>query len=135
METTEEIEKEIKRKLKYDHISGEIMWKRINPVTKEDKIYNTRSSGKVAGSVCKSNKTGGHRNIRILGKSFYAHRLAWFLYYGVWPKYQIDHINHNRDDNRLENLREVSSQDQNKNRAMSDRNTSGCVGVYYVKKT
>lgn len=43
-----------------------------------------------------------------LGKKFLAHRLAWLLYYGDWPTGNIDHINRNKSDNRIENLRDVS---------------------------
>ena len=45
-----------------------------------------------------------------------AHRLAWLLYYGVWPKKQIDHINGVRDDNRIVNLREATNAENSKNR-------------------
>jgi len=49
----------------------------------------------------------GYRTIEVLGKRVLEHRLAWFYTHGVWPKV-IDHINRNRSDNRLANLRDVS---------------------------
>jgi hypothetical protein len=51
----------------------------------------------------------GYLRITVLGKSYYAHRLAWFYVYGVWAD-EIDHINGIRSDNRINNLRNVNRQ-------------------------
>ncbi len=64
-----------------------------------------------------------------------AHRLAWLFVHGVWPKEQIDHRNGIRDDNRFVNLREATLAENNQNRGVSPRNTSGHTGVYFNKKT
>jgi len=47
-------------------------------------------------------------NVYIQVHGWLAHRLAWYLYYGVMPRYEIDHINGDKGDNRIENLREVT---------------------------
>jgi hypothetical protein len=60
--------------------------------------------GKQAGYV----DGQGYISVGYKGKILAAHRLAWILYYGEWPKFEIDHINRNRSDNRIENLRDVS---------------------------
>lgn len=82
--------------------------------------------GTTAG--CRMNR--GYWAISIDGKSYLAHRLAWLITYGIWPEGQIDHINGDRADNRLCNLRAVSNAEnaQNKRRARSD-NDSGLLGV------
>lgn len=59
-------------------------------------------SGDVAGTT-KSRK--GYRSIRIDGHSYRAHRLVWIMHYDEWPLVWVDHINGDRDDNRIDNLR------------------------------
>jgi hypothetical protein len=54
---------------------------------------------------------------------------------GEFPKNQIDHINHIRHDNRLENLKEATNQSNHLNRPKQKNNSSGCVGVSLVKRT
>lgn len=49
----------------------------------------------------------GYKTVRLAKKSYKLHRLAWFYINGEWPKYDIDHINGIRSDNRIENLRDV----------------------------
>jgi hypothetical protein len=75
-------------------------------------------------SVRKDNK--GYLEIRfgIGGKYIYlrAHRVAWFLHYGKWPTKILDHINRNRTDNRIENLREVTLHENALNRPVSKFN-------------
>ena len=61
--------------------------------------------GVVVGSV-----SHGYILIGLLGKRYRAHRLAWLYVYGTWPKHDIDHINRNRSDNRICNLRDVTRQ-------------------------
>lgn len=58
-----------------------------------------------------------------------AHRAAWLYVYGEYPKGQIDHINRIRTDNRIENLRVVSSQGNNRNRAPEGTGATGVKGV------
>jgi hypothetical protein len=73
----------------------------------------------------------GYRAVCIDGKKYLAHRAAWLYVHGEWPKGQIDHINADRKDNRLCNLRDVtpSVNAQNKRRAEKG-NKSGFLGVY-----
>lgn len=64
-----------------------------------------------------------------------AHRVAWALHYGEWPSGQIDHINGDRTDNRIVNLRDVVNAENAKNSAMNSNNTSGVNGVYLHRQT
>jgi hypothetical protein len=70
-----------------------------------------------------------------MGTVMLAHRLAWACYYGDWPEDQVDHINGNKRDNRIDNLRSVSNQENHKNCPMRRDNTSGVNGVYLDKRS
>jgi len=59
--------------------------------------------GEIAGHV----DVKGYRIIKFQGKKYKAHRLIWLFIYGKWPDDEIDHINRDRLDNRIENLREA----------------------------
>jgi len=59
---------------------------------------------------------GGYIRIRCFGKMILLHRLIWLLHYGFFPVKDIDHINGNRSDNRITNLREVTRRENNQNR-------------------
>jgi len=108
-----EYEKAIKEYLKYDHLTGSIVWK---------KHRGSAGLGYAAGSIKKS----GYIQICILMKDgkqkfIFAHRAAWFLHFGSWPNCFIDHINGNRSDNRIQNLRDVSIR-QNQQNTIKHRN-------------
>lgn len=62
----------------------------------------------------------GYRRTKFEGKIVFEHRLIWFLHHGYWPK-EIDHINRIRDDNRIENLRDVTCSQNNLNRVFCNR--------------
>lgn len=85
----------------------------------------------VAGTA---NGPEGYIQIRINGRPYLAHRLAWLYVHGSWPADQIDHENHIRDDNRIVNLRAVSSIENSRNQTKPINNNSGVVGVNWNKK-
>jgi hypothetical protein len=72
----------------------------------------------------------GYTVIGVLGERVHAHRLAWFFVRGQWPAQQLDHINGDKQDNRIENLREVSDLENKHNiRKAQSNNRSGFLGV------
>lgn len=85
--------------------------------------------GAVVGSVSR-----GYILIGLLGKLYKAHRLAWLYVYGTWPKDQIDHINRNRSDNRIANLRDVTNQQNMCNVGVKADNTSGHSGISWDRR-
>ena len=100
-------QQELKKVLRYDKSIGEFRW--------AVGIGRRIKKGIIAGCVNKD----GYIQIRIARKDYYAHRLAWLYIYGELPKDQIDHINHDRRDNRLVNLQEVTQLENSRNKALS----------------
>ena len=76
---------------------------------------------------------GGYRRGMLKSKNCYEHRLIWFYHYGKWPKDQIDHINGIKDDNRIENLREATKQQNQFNRKSERGSSSQYKGVSWCK--
>ena len=125
--------KVIRQLLDYDKISGAFTWKEralsFFPDARAWKIWNTRFAGKPALCTLAHN---GYLYGAIFGENFSAHRIAWVHATGKEPK-EIDHINGNRADNRLANLRAVTRTQNCQNVAISSRNSSGFVGVSWSK--
>lgn len=71
----------------------------------------------------------GYRRIKIDGKPYKEHHLTWLYFYGYLPTKMIDHINGNKIDNRIENLREVTGSQNQQNRENPKNNSSGYKGV------
>ena len=87
--------------LRYNHKTGELFWK-----PRGDKRWDARYANALAGSL----NTRGYVDVRISidgsSQQYKAHRISWLLYYGVDPvNYQIDHIDGNRGNNCIKNLR------------------------------
>ena len=128
--------------LTYDSETGELYHKpRPRDMFKSDKdwkAWNTRYANKKAGypANTKPHLKFGYWKIHmsILGKHRLAHRIVWFMHYGEWPKNQIDHINGNNLDNRIENLRDVSNAENARNKTRFSNNTSGVTGVYWYER-
>lgn len=87
-----------------------------------------------AGSVAGTQDSDGYIKIRISGRAYKAHRLAWFYVNGVWPTLELDHINQVKTDNRISNLREVSRSENNQNKLTQRTNSSGYRGVSRHKR-
>ena len=71
----------------------------------------------------------GYLIIKIKGKQFKAHRIAWLLYYKEYPSKNIDHINRIKDDNRIVNLRDVSQKENNLNVERSPNKDTGEIRI------
>ena len=107
--------------LHYEPSTGVFTWK----ITRNSRL----KPGDVAGSV----RPNGYINLGVAGKLYLAHRLAWLYVYGVWPERMIDHINRNKSDNRIANLRDVTRAQNCQNTLKLSTNTSGFKGVGFDK--
>ncbi len=91
---------------------------------------------RAAGSRAGSTTALGYIEIGLLGRRFLAHRLAVLYVTGQWPDKQVDHINGDRFDNRLINLRLVDNTTNIENRHRPNKNNrSGWLGCYQEKRT
>lgn len=83
-----------------------------------------------AGDIAGGKTCNGYITICVDGEAILAHRLAWFYAFKEWPEKGIDHINRDRSDNRLDNLREADQTLNNFNNSLRSDNTIGHKGVY-----
>ena len=75
----------------------------------------------------------GYRKIKIKSVRFYAHRLVWLYHYGEWPENEIDHIDGDKLNNHVENLRVVTHKENGRNQKLYSTNISGVTGVHFNK--
>lgn len=87
-----------------------------------------------AGAIAGSKDVNGYWAIRLDGRLYLAHRLAWFYVHGKWPLEFIDHINRIRDDNRIQNLREAGYAENVQNTLVRSNNKVGLKGVSWNKR-
>lgn len=115
-------QRDLKEILGYDPETGIFIWKK--------QLAPRGKVGSVAGCPDKNGRCAGRVSIRIHGKLYLAHRLAWFYVYGEWPKL-IDHIDGNPSNNRISNLRLATNAQNGWNSGPRSHNTSGFKGVRY----
>lgn len=118
---------ELRRIFEYDSETGLLTWK-------TDRFNRLRRCVAKAGEVAGAFHHGyqlislGSREDRAY---FHAHRIAWKLFHGEEPPSQIDHIDRNRRNNAIANLRAASQSGNAANRSVAKDNKSGCPGVMW----
>ena len=122
----------------YDEMTGIIIWKQRPESdfvsTSRYLAWNKRYSGKSVGTRIKQERSGkSYLRVFFEKKNYMIHRLAWLLHYGSFPVKQIDHINGDGCDNRIDNLRDVTHLENCRNVRLMSHNTSGCSGVCFDK--
>jgi len=93
------------------------------------------STSTLIGSIAGCSDSKGYWKININQKRYRAHRLVWLYVFGAFPNSLIDHMNRNKSDNSLNNLRLVTYSENNQNHKINNRNTSGVTEVYFHKKS
>lgn len=97
--------------------------------------WNVSAPGITKGAIAGTMTSSGYRQIKLGHVPYRAHRLAWFLTHGQWPDGEVDHINGDKVDNRLDNLRVVDRAGNSQNQRAAHRdNSSGFLGVTWNKQ-
>lgn len=112
-------QKRLQELLRYDSNTGDFYWK-----------VQTNSRAPIGAKAGANTVSLGYRSINVDKKKYKAHNLVWFYFHGTFPSNVIDHINGNSLDNRIENLRDVTQQQNTWNiRNPKRNNKSGYLGV------
>lgn len=106
----------------YDHETGSFKWRCARKGIRK---------GDDAGHVSRA----GYIVVCIKRRKYPAHRLAWLYVHGRWPTHYIDHIDGNKANNRIENLREATKTENCRNTWIRSDNTSGYKGVHLFART
>lgn len=122
--------------LRYDPKTGKLYWLERSPdwfeptrsktAKQQATWWNNRFAGAEAFTYVDAS---GGKVGRILGGRYDAHRVIWAIVHGKWPEAEIDHINGDRADNRLCNLRAVTHRENMGNKKLYRNNASGTPGV------
>jgi hypothetical protein len=111
---------ELKRQLSYDPETGAL--------TRRIRSSNRIKIGDEAGTA----SPDGYRRVWVGGKLYLAHRLAWLYVHGAWPTGELDHIDGQKANNRLANLRDVPHQMNVQNLKIARKDSkSGVLGVHW----
>src|SRR5690606_29052356 len=107
--------KRLKELVSYDPKSGKFFWlDRAREEFSTSQAYGVFIS-QYLGREAGGKQGGGYLRFSVDGKHYLAHRLAWLYVHGKWPSDQIDHINGDRSDNRIDNLRDVTHAENRRN--------------------
>lgn len=124
----------IRELIDYDPDAGTFTWReRSRRFFKNDQQYKTWNSlfcGKAAGSV---NKHKGYLMITLFYRHYASHRLAWLYVTGEWPSNVIDHIDHDRLNNRFSNLRDIDRTQNSQNMSRQSKRSNQTMGVLWRK--
>jgi hypothetical protein len=109
--------------VQYSPEDGQLRWKEKPP-------HVCVEVGSILGSFDKD----GYRRTGVMKKAYRNSRLVWFMHHKEWPKNYVDHINGVKTDDRIENLREATPQENAMNRPKQSTNSTGYKGVTFHKR-
>lgn len=108
----------------FEYTDGQLIWK-VRP-------SNRIKIGSIAGCITLK----GYLVVRLNNKLYFCHRVIWEMHNGPIPEgYEIDHINHIRTDNHIQNLRIVHSDENSRNKSRYQNNSSGVTGVSWSRQS
>ena len=125
----------VRQCLTYDPKTGELRWRKRPLSHFPDRVtaqkWNTRWAGKIAGK----NHARGYWMLTIDYQGHLAHRVAWLLAYGEPVPHMLDHIDGNRQNNRIANLRAATQSENNWNSRLRKNNLVGVKGIRRVPRS
>lgn len=113
----------------YDAETGQLRWRARRDVNNQA-LWNARYAGALAGHASKA----GYLIVRLSGQNYKAHRIAWKIAYGEDPEF-IDHLDGNRANNKLDNLRDVTQAQNNRNASIRKNSLAPYPGVEWHKRS
>lgn len=123
----------LRLRLRYEPETGKLFWREAAPehfkLPRLHLAWNKRFAGKEVGAKLNN----GYLYVNLKKCVMLVHRVIFAMVYGYWPE-QVDHINHDRIDNRLINLREATFVTNGQNISLPADNTSGRIGVYWFRQ-
>lgn len=128
----------LRKLLRYEPETGRLFWRERTTDMFEDGVrfsadqncrrWNALLAGKEAFTA---GKRGDYKRGSIFKRTNLAHRVCWAIHFGRWPLFDVDHVNGDKWDNRIVNLRDISSGENMKNMPRRRDNSSGVTGVYW----
>ena len=114
---------EVIKLFRYNYETGVLYWRwRVN-----SRVPKTLEAGR-------QRKSSGYLDVQVHGRFYLVHRVVMLMCYGFYGEgLEVDHINHVRNDNRLCNLRFVTRSENNRNKSVSSKSTTGVTGVDFLK--
>lgn len=93
----------------------------------------SQSSKNSVGDIVGYRGNNGYLYVRVDGRLYLVHRVIWMYVHGYFPEHYIDHINRDKCDNRLENLREATNKCNMRNSKLRSDNKTGITGIFLLK--
>jgi hypothetical protein len=127
----------LRARLRYEPETGLLFW-RVRDASHfiEGRVKSAsaanRFNANFANKEAFTSLSFGYKISNVNNQHIKAHRAAWAIHYGEWPEGLIDHINRDRADNRIINLRVVSRHENNSNVSSAKGSSSKYVGVYFA---
>jgi hypothetical protein len=112
----------------FTYKDGELYWNQVDGYSNQVKI------GDLAGHIHKPKNKEPHRRITLFKKRYFAHQLVFMMFHGYIPK-QIDHDDGNGLNNKINNLREATSQQNSFNKGLRADNKCGYKNVCWRADT
>lgn len=119
-----------------DYVAGTLTWKFRDPNIwgREANRFNGKYAGTAAfATIDRDGRFVGSIGTKRKRRYYFAHRVLWAMFYGEWPKGEIDHIDGNPANNAIGNLRDVTAAENRRNMPLQRNNKSGYPGVRYCR--